>query len=168
MSEQRSSALAVWHSVDLILTKLAANDFMIRSKRTTRKERRGVATVELAFVLPAFIALVFGSIEICQRLHVKQSTLVAAYESCRVATRPIGDTASVQARCEALLTQQNVQWTSIQIRNMTQGRNDLDDIATGDEIRIRIIVPWSQNTISNYVIGDSGGSFTVKAYMLRE
>lgn len=141
---------------------------MIRPKRTARKNRQGVATVELAFVLPAFIALVFGSIEICQRLHVKQSALVAAYEACRVATRPISDTAAVQTHCETLLTQQHVQWNSIQIRNMTQAKNNLDGVATGDEIRIRITVPWTQNTISNYVIGDSGGTFQVNAYMLRE
>ncbi len=141
---------------------------MIRPRNKNRKNRQGVATVELAFVLPAFIALVFGAIEICQRLHVKQSTLVAAYEACRVATRPISDTADVQAHCELLLTQQSVQWNSIQIRNMTQAKNNLDDIATGDEIRIRITVPWTQNTISNYVIGDSGGTFQVNAHMLRE
>ena len=141
---------------------------MIRPRDKNRKHRQGVATVELAFVLPAFIALVFGAIEICQRLHVKQSALVAAYEACRVATRPISDTAEVQAHCELLLTQQSVQWNSIQIRNMTQAKNDLDGIATGDEIRIRITVPWTQNTISNYVIGNSGGTFQVNAHMLRE
>lgn len=141
---------------------------MIRPRRTNRKHRQGAATVELAFVLPAFIALVFGAIEICQRLHIKQSALVAAYEACRVATRPISDTAAVQTHCETLLTQQKVQWNSIQIRNMTQAKNDLDGIATGDEIRIQITIPWTQNTISNYVIGDSGGTFQVNAHMLRE
>lgn len=141
---------------------------MFRPRRTNRKHRQGAATVELAFVLPAFIALVFGAIEICQRLHIKQSALVAAYEACRVATRPISDTAAVQTHCETLLTQQKVQWNSIQIRNMTQAKNDLEGIATGDEIRIRITIPWTQNTISNYVIGDSGGTFQVNAHMLRE
>lgn len=141
---------------------------MIRPRDRNRKNRQGVATVELAFVLPAFIALVFGSIEICQRLHIKQSALVAAYEACRVATRPNSETAAVQTHCETLLTQQKVQWNSIQIRNMTQEKNNLDDIATGDEIRIRITVPWTQNTVSNYIIGDSGGTFQVNAHMLRE
>lgn len=141
---------------------------MIRPRDKNRKNRQGVATVELAFVLPAFIALVFGSIEICQRLHIKQSALVAAYEACRVATRPNSETAAVQTHCETLLTQQKVQWNSIQIRNMTQEKNNLDDIATGDEIRIRITVPWTQNTVSNYIIGDSGGTFQVNAHMLRE
>lgn len=141
---------------------------MRRTQRRTRSARYGVATVELAIVLPTLMALVFGSIEICQRLHVKQSALIAAYEACRVATRPISDTADVETQAETLLTQQNVQKATVKIRNMTQGKNDLDDIATGDEIRIRIDVPWGDNTISHYVIGDSAGSFRVEAFMLRE
>ncbi|MCA9158562.1 MAG: pilus assembly protein [Planctomycetales bacterium] len=141
---------------------------MRRTQRRTRSARYGVATVELAIVLPVLIALVFGAIEICQRLHVKQSALIAAYEACRVATRPISDTDDVQTHAETLLTQQNVHQATVKIRNMTQAQNDLDNIVTGDEIRIRIDVPWGDNTISHYVIGDSAGSFRVEAYMLRE
>ncbi len=141
---------------------------MIRSKPKHRRDRRGVATVELAFVLPALIALAFGSIEICQRLHVKQSTLIAAYEACRVATRPISDTAAVQTHCESLLSQHGVNGATVQIRNMTQARNNLTDIVTGDEIRIRVTAPWDENTISHYVIGDFGQTFQVQAFMLRE
>jgi Flp pilus assembly protein TadG len=141
---------------------------MIRSKSRIPQARRGVATVELAVVLPAFIALVFGSIEVCQRLHVKQSALIAAYEACRVATRPISNTASVQSHCESLLTQQNVQGATIQIRNLTKAVNHLNTVETGDEIRIRITVPWADNTISQYVIGNTGATFQVQAFMLRE
>lgn len=133
-----------------------------------QKTRQGVATVELAIVLPAFIALVFGAIEICQRIHVKQSAVIAAYEACRVATRPISDTESVRSQCESLLAQQHVQGANIHIRNMTQGRNDLTGVATGDEIRVRLTVPWDGNTVSRYVIGDVSGSFQVQAFMLRE
>ncbi len=137
------------------------------AKNKDSKNRRGAATVELAFVLPVFIALVFGSIEICQRLHTKQSALIAAYESCRVATRPISDTNDVLTICQSMLTQQNVQGATIQVRNITQAKNNLDDVATGDELRVRISVSWAANTISHYVIDDQG-SFVVQAYMLRE
>ena len=141
---------------------------MSRRKRRLTKGRRGVATVELAIVLPAFIAIVFGAIEICQRLHVKQSALIAAYEACRVASRPVSDTAAVRAHCEILLAQQNVKGATINIRNMDQAKNNLNGIRTGEEIRIRITVPWDENTISHYVIGDFGTTFQVQAFMLRE
>lgn len=140
-----------------------------------RKARLGAATVELAIVLPALFALVFGSIEICQRLQVKQSALIAAYEACRVATRQISDTESVQSHAETLLTQQNVKGATVSIGHMKRSADPseafqpgLESIATGDEIRIRIDVPWSSNTISNYVIGENGGTFRVQAFMLRE
>ncbi|MEO8271631.1 MAG: TadE/TadG family type IV pilus assembly protein [Aureliella sp.] len=141
---------------------------MRHTQRRTRSARRGTATVEMAIVLPVLIALVFGSIEICQRLHVKQSALIAAYEACRVATRPISDTADVQTHAETLLTQQDVKQATVSIRNMTQAKNNINNIVTGDEIRIRVDVPWGANTVSHYVIGDSAGSFRVEAFMLRE
>ncbi|MCA9134774.1 MAG: pilus assembly protein [Planctomycetales bacterium] len=140
---------------------------MRRQKKAVKRDRHGVATVELALVLPAFIVLVFGTVEICQRLHTKQSVVIAAYESCRVATRPISDTEAVRTRCQSLLDQQNVQEATIHIRNITQGRNDLDEISTGDEIRVRITVPWSANVVSRYIIADQG-TFQVQAFMLRE
>lgn len=148
---------------------------MRRTQRKNGNARLGVATVELAIVLPVFIALVFGSIEICQRLQVKQSALIAAYEACRVATRQISDTATVQTQAETLLAQQNVQGATVSIAHLKRSSDPVNDfqaglegIATGDEIRIRIDVPWGSNTISNYVIGDSAGSFQVQAFMLRE
>ncbi len=144
-------------------------------QRKSRKARLGTATVELAIMLPAFFALVFGSIEICQRLQVKQSALIAAYETCRVATRQISDTEAVQSHAETLLSQQNVQGATISIGHMKRSadptsdyQTGLENIETGDEIRIRIDVPWSSNTISNYVIGDQGGAFQVQAFMIRE
>ena len=144
-------------------------------QRTNRKARLGVATVELAIVLPVLMVLVFGAIEICQRLQVKQSALIAAYEACRVATRQISDAQSVQAHAETLLSQQNVKGATVTIGHQKRAAHSgdefeagLKDIETGDEIRIRIEVPWGRNTISNYVIGDSGGTFQVQAFMLRE
>jgi Flp pilus assembly protein TadG len=137
------------------------------SNRNLCENRIAAATVELAVVLPVLIAVVFGMIEICQRLHVKQSSLIAAYEACRVSTRPTSDTAIVRGQAESLLTQQNVRWTSIEVKNLSQAKNNLDGVVTGDEICIQVTVPWSSNTISNYVI-PGVGSFQVSANMLRE
>ena len=132
-----------------------------------RTLRRGVAAVELAFVLPVMFILVFGSIELCQRVYTRQSTVIAAYEACRVATRKTSSTADVAAACESLLEQQGVSGATIQVRDMTRGQNHLDDIVTGDEIRVRITVPWEENVLSRYVVKVQG-TFRVNAHMLRE
>ncbi len=129
--------------------------------------RPGAAVVELAFVLPVLIALVFGSIELCQRIYTRQSVVIAAYESCRVATRRTSDTDTVRTACETLLEQQGITGATIQIRDLTHGQNNLNDITTGDEIRVRITANWSENVISRYVVQDQG-TFRVDAVMLRE
>lgn len=139
----------------------------IAKTRTTLDTRRGAAVVELAVVLPVLMILVFGSIELCQRLYTKQSVVIAAYESCRVATRQNSTTESVLSACETLLDQQGVKGATIQIRDLTNGQNNLDASATGDEMRVRITVDWADNVISRYVLA-AQGNFRVDAVMLRE
>lgn len=138
-----------------------------RPSKPSQKQRKGVAAAELAFVLPVMFILVFGSIELCQRIYTRQSAVIAGYEACRVATRKTSNTADVTAACEALLAQQGVTGASIQVRDMTRGQNHLDDITTGDEIRVRITVPWEENVISRYVVKVQG-TFRINATMLRE
>lgn len=129
--------------------------------------REGAATVELAIVLPVFLVLAFGSIEICQRIFTRQSAVIAAYETARHAARQTSTSESTIAKCQELLLQQAVEGATVQVRDMTHGVNHLESIATGDEFRIRITVPWGQNSVSRYIIPDQG-SFTVDAFMLRE
>lgn len=138
-----------------------------RSEKTHPQKRRGSATVELAIVLPVFMTMVFGSLEVCTRLFVRQSVVISAYESARTATRQTSDTDDVAATCASLLTQHGVKGATVQVRDVTNGQNNLDAVETGDEIRIRITVPWGQNTISRYVVPDQG-EFVVDAVMLRE
>lgn len=136
-------------------------------RRTRRKNREGAAIVELACVLPVMLILIFGSIEVCQRVYLRQSVVISAYEACRVATRQTSDTQTVKDTLQQLLEQQNIDYRSIQVRDISRSQNNLDDIETGDEIRIRVIVDWAPNVISRYVIHDQG-RFTVFAHMLRE
>ena len=90
-----------------------------------------------------------------------------AYETARQATRQTSDTTTVRTLCENLLAQQSIDGATIQIRDITHGQNNLDAVETGDEIRIRITVPWAQNVISRRVLNDQG-TFQVDAVMLRE
>lgn len=138
-----------------------------RANKLGNDRRNGAAVVELAIVLPVLLILVFGTLEICQRLYVKQSTVIACYEACRVATRQNNDTAAVQTSLESLLTQYGITWKNIQIRDLTNAQNNLDAIETGDEIRVRVTVEWAPNVITRHVIADQG-EFITKAHMLRE
>lgn len=130
-------------------------------------DRQGAAVVELAIVLPIVFMLLFGTIEICQRLYLKQSVTIAAYEAARVAARQTSDTETVLSAAELLLEQQGIVGGIVRVRDMTRGSNHIDDVETGDEIRVRIRAAWANNVISRFVVADQGG-FRVDAVMLRE
>ena len=124
--------------------------------------RRGVATVELAFVLPVLLIIVFGTIEVCQRIFLRQSAVIVAYEGARLAARGISTNAEVTTRCQQLLTNRRVRNATV----TTVPANFMQS-PTGTEIRVTITVPWADNSPSKVVVADQG-SMTVSAFMLRE
>ncbi len=77
--------------------------------------RQGVAAVELAFVLPVLLVLVFGTIEICQRIFLRQSLVIAAYEGARLAARRNTTNTQVIDRCNTILDQRNVRGGSVTV-----------------------------------------------------
>jgi len=58
--------------------------------RARRRRQRGQSMVEMAFVLPLFLALVFAIIEIGRAWSTKQSLTLAAREGARVLVLPYG------------------------------------------------------------------------------
>jgi Flp pilus assembly protein TadG len=51
-----------------------------------RRQRRGVATVEMALVAPFVFFLIFSSVEFSRMMMIKQALTNAAREGCRQAT----------------------------------------------------------------------------------
>ncbi len=60
------------------------------SNKSRRRSERGQSMVEMAFVLPLFLALVFAIIEIGRAWSTKQSLTLAAREGTRVLVLPYG------------------------------------------------------------------------------
>jgi len=58
---------------------------MLKSKQCKQSERRGVAAVEMALVLPVFLMLVFGIIEFGRAMMVFNMVTNAAREGARMA-----------------------------------------------------------------------------------
>jgi len=133
-----------------------------RYRQRISKPRHGVASVELAIVLPVILTFVLGTIEICQRIFLRQSAVLAAYEGARLSVRNMSDNASVVARCNALLKQRNILGATV-----TVTPEKLMEVPAGTEITIRIEVPWAQNTPTRFVLNDQG-ILAVNATMLRE
>ena len=124
--------------------------------------RRGIACVELAIVLPVLLILVLGTIEVCQRIFLRQSAIIVAYEAARLATRNTSSNADVLQRCQSMLTQRRVVGGQVTITPI-----DLLAQPTGTLIRIQVEIPWANNSPTQFVLKDQG-TVTFDAYMLRE
>jgi Flp pilus assembly protein TadG len=59
---------------------------LLRSKLKPRvTDRRGVAAVEAAIMLPLFVLIALGTIEACSMIFLKQTLQIGAYEGVRTA-----------------------------------------------------------------------------------
>jgi Flp pilus assembly protein TadG len=124
--------------------------------------REGVACIELALVLPVLMILVLGTIEVCQRIFLRQSAVIVAYEGARLAVRSTSSTEEVVARCETMLNQRRVVGGTVSITP-----DNLLAQPPGTQIQVHITIPWSSNSPTQFVLQDQG-SVSVDAIMLRE
>jgi Flp pilus assembly protein TadG len=127
-----------------------------------RTSRSGVATVELTIVLPVMLILVLGTIEVCQRIFLRQSGLIVAYEATRMAARSSSSSGEVIARCNELLAQRRVVGGEVTITPA-----ELLEQAPGTLIEIRVSIPWASNSPTRFVMQDQG-RVEVQSSMLRE
>ena len=126
------------------------------------KRHKGLSSVELAFVLPVMLILILGTIEVCQRIFLRQSAVIVAYEGARSAVRSTCSNTEVATRCQSMLTQRNVKGAVV-----TVTPDDLLSQPPGTQIRVRVEVPWASNSPTRFVLQDQG-TISVDAYMLRE
>lgn len=121
-----------------------------------------MASVELAIVLPILLIMIFGTMEVCQRIFVRQSLVVTAYEGARLAARRNSTTQDVVTRCTSMLAERRVSGGSVSVTP-----NDISAVPTGTEITVTVTSPWASNSTTRFVIQDQG-SVSVNAVMLRE
>ncbi len=135
-----------------------------KNQKSNRQSNRrdGLASIELAFVLPVMLILILGTIEVCQRIFLRQSAVLVAYEGARSAVRSTCSSMDVTTRCQAMLTQRNVKGAVVTVTPA-----DLLSQPSGTQIRVRIEVPWASNSPTRFVLQDQG-TISVDAYMLRE
>jgi Flp pilus assembly protein TadG len=124
--------------------------------------RNGAATVELTVVLPVMLTLVLGTIEVCHRIFLRQTSVIVAYEGCRLAARSTSSTEDVVSRCEQMLSQRRVVGGQVTVIPAS-----LLEQVPGTPIQVRITIPWASNTPTRFVLQDQG-TVSVDAFMLRE
>jgi hypothetical protein len=115
--------------------------FTFRSRYRKRYSKRNAAAiVELAFVLPLFITLLFATIEACAMLHLQQTLEIAAYESARVSLVPSSRPKLVEETAERFFKNRNVDGGTIEI-----SPSNFDTLPIGTNITVRISAPSNGN-----------------------
>lgn len=106
-----------------------------------RRTRRGAAAVEFAVCLPVLVLLVFGSIEACSYIFLKQALHVAAYEGVRESTRLSSNNAAGRSRAETILNSRGVSGYSIDFP-----RGEAADADRGENVVITVSAPTGVNS----------------------
>ena len=125
-------------------------------RRRPNRRRKGAAAVELALSLPFLFALAFGMLEYNNIVRLRSRMVNAAYESARLATRPVTSTSSaasadaVATYCQTLLTQLGVNGATV-----TVSPSNLSGITPQQTVTVTITAPVSSNSLTTLVIGSS-------------
>jgi len=106
-----------------------------------RRRRRGAAAVEFAVCLPILVLLVFGSIEACSFIFLKQSLSVAAYEGAREATLSNSTTSAASVRSQRILDSRGVTDYSISFPGGTP-----DAALRGQPVTVEVTAPTQTNS----------------------
>lgn len=135
---------------------------MFAKRRRVRKRRKGAAIVELAVCLPVMTLLVFGTLELCELMFLKQSMSVASYEAARLAARKDSTSAMVIGRCESILADRRVDGATV-----TLDPGDITGLPRGTAIQVNIRAPLQANNTTALVL-NQGLEVRQSTTMLRE
>ena len=113
--------------------------------RTSRRNRRGVATVEFAVVLPVIIATLLGVWEVGRALVVEEILCNAASVGGRAASTGLNSAAQVQTTVTnylalAGLPTQNV---TVTVSDLTSPGTDPAAASALDQLQVSVSIPYS-------------------------
>jgi Flp pilus assembly protein TadG len=136
---------------------------------TKAVRRRGVAMLEMAFVLPILLLLLVGILEMGRVVMISQIATNATREAARRAIIPGATDSTVLGICNNYLDRGGISATgrSVQVLNGGGSSSSLDSIQSHEPVTIRVSIPFSENTWGfAQIMG--GRSFTSSVTMRRE
>lgn len=140
---------------------MASFRFRFPFQRSQRSKTRGAATVETAVCLPLFVIIVFGTLESCNLMFLRQGLLQAAYEGARVAIVPNAKSENVVEQVERILVQRDIQSSAIRIIP-----TDFDSAPFGTEVTVEVDAqPGANNQLMRIV---QQGTVSGRATMMIE
>jgi Flp pilus assembly protein TadG len=133
---------------------------MKRPAFVVRNQRRGATAVEMAFVLPVLLLLLFGAYELGRANMMMHTCEAAAYEGARTGIIPGATAAECVAAAQRVLATAGVSRATIDVLP-----NNLADDT--DTVAVSIEIKFAENTIiAPIFMGD--GAILRKCEMTRE
>ena len=126
-------------------TALARRPQRLRGRRFVshrRGNRRAVAIVEFACVLPLLLLILLGTLESTSMIYRQQTISIAAYEGCRVALIPKITRGQVDAAINQIMTDRRIRNAQITIIP-----NDFVNAPAQTIIEVRVTAPAAGNSI---------------------
>ena len=130
--------------------------------RLCRKNRRGAAVVEFAFVAPLFVMLVFGMIEFGRVVMVQQLLTNATREGARVGVLNDATIDEVKSRVVTYLSNSTITVATSDVSVVYANDPSLPD--SGESVTVSVSVPFSQVSwlpspmfLSGYTLSASSG-----------
>lgn len=130
-----------------------------RSSKNKKEARLGAVAVELAFMLPIFLALVLGIVEFGRAVMVRQVISNAAREGVRQGIIPGATVTQVTNACNAYLSEGGISSTNLVVQcRESDGTvvTDLNSVDSHEGLQVFVSVPY--NDISWGVLNFLGGS----------
>ena len=110
-----------------------------------RKDRDGLAAVEAAFCIPVLVILMFGTLEICAGIYLRESITVAAYEGVRAGIGRGTDAKDIRAAVDQVLADRNI--TLGDTGKILIRPESFINIKALDPVSVEISVPTKNNVL---------------------
>jgi Flp pilus assembly protein TadG len=120
---------------------------MKRKKQT----RSGTAVVELAVCLPLIFTIIFGSIEACNMIALKQILSEAAYDGALMALRSDSDETAIISNINSVLAARNITPSNVQIQG--PGGSNFDSITHGQSVSVTVEAQTDGNVLGPQLFG---------------
>jgi hypothetical protein len=86
-----------------------------RRRVITANRSRGAVLVEFALTIPILFLVVFATVDVCNRIYLRQAIKIMAYEGARVSTIPGATEADVIQQIEGMAADRSVRNLQIDV-----------------------------------------------------
>jgi len=111
-------------------------------RRASRRDRAGSAVVELAVCLPLLFTLIFGSIEACKYIHLKNALSAAAHQGALAANQQGATEADVTSKIQDLLDARDI---NANVLEVGWKGTPIEHLVAGEPYRVRLRANLNQN-----------------------